>query len=100
MGYEPTFLFFIFAMFFGVFNVVVGAFVNSTCEIAKQDREFLINAELDLVEAYTRKIKEFFVEADKDKSGILSWQEFESHLQNPKVSAYFASLELEVSHAH
>jgi len=30
----------------------------------------------------------------------LSWDEFEEHLQNPQVSAYFASLELDVSHAH
>jgi len=99
-AYEPAFTFFIFFMFFGVLNIVVGAFVTATGEIAKQDREFLINAELESVEAYTRKIKTFFAEADKDESGMLSWQEFECHLKNPKVSAYFASLELDVTHAH
>jgi len=99
-AYEPAFTFFIFFMFFGVVNIVVGAFVTATNEIANKDREFLTTAELDAVEAYTRKAKEFFVEADLDKSGMLSWKELESHLKNPKVSAYFASLELDVSHAH
>jgi len=99
-AYEPVFVYFIFFMFFGVLNIVIGAFVTATNEISKKDRELLVSAELDAVEAYTRKIKEFFAEADKDMSGMLSWDEFEEHLKNPKVSAYFASLELDVSNAH
>merc|ERR1719336_2981876 len=98
--YEPMFTLFIFIMFFGVLNIVVGAFVTAAAEIAKQDRELSTNAELESVEAYTKKIKEFFAEADKDQSGMLSWEEFQEHLENPKVSAYFASLELDVSNAH
>jgi len=98
--YEPIFVYFIFFMFFGVLNIVVGAFVTATAEISKKDRELLVSAELEAVEEYTKKIKGFFAEADTDMSGMLSWDEFENHLKNPKVSAYFASLELDVSNAH
>jgi len=47
-----------------------------------------------------KKIKDFFAEADNDNSGKLSLGEFEDHLQNPKVAAFFTSLELDVSRAH
>mmetsp|Transcript_102726 Transcript_102726/g.199112 ORF Transcript_102726/g.199112 Transcript_102726/m.199112 type:complete len:436 (-) Transcript_102726:78-1385(-) len=98
--YEMTFVFFIYFMFFGVLNIVVSAFVQAAAEIAKKDREFLVHQELESSEAYNKKIRAFFAEADKDQSGMLSWEEFEDHLKNPKVSAYFASLELDVTHAH
>lgn len=98
--YEPIFVYFIFFMFFGVLNIVVGAFVTATSEISKKDRELLVSAHQEAADEYTRKIKGFFAEADTDNSGMLSWEEFEDHLKNPKVSAYFASLELDVSNAH
>merc|ERR1719195_236596 len=99
-AYEPAFLFFIFFMFFGVLNIVVGAFVTAAGDISKTDRDLLVNAELESVGTYAQKIKAFFAEADSDNSGTLSWDEFEDHLQNPKVAAFFASLELDVSQAH
>jgi len=98
--YEMIFVFFIYFMFFGVLNIVMSAFVQAAAEIAKKDREYLVHQELEATEAYNKKIKQFFSEADKDQSGILNWEEFEDHLTNPKVSAYFASLELDVMHAH
>jgi len=99
-AYEPTFLFFIFFMFFGVLNIVIGAFVTTAGDISKKDRDFLVNAELESVGKYAQKIKDFFAEADNDNSGKLSLGEFEDHLQNPKVAAFFTSLELDVSRAH
>jgi len=98
--YEMAFVFFIYFMFFGVLNIVISAFVQAAAEIAKKDREYLVHRELEATEAYNKKIKEFFADADRDQSGILSWEEFEDHLTNPKVSAYFTSLELDVTHAH
>merc|ERR1712194_262128 len=41
----------------------------------------------------------FFMEADEDRSGMLSWEEFRKHLQNTKVKAFFQALELDVSQA-
>jgi len=98
--YEVTFVFFIFFMFFGVLNIVVSAFVQAAAEIAKRDRELVIAQELRESESYTKAVKDFFAEADKDQSGMLSWEEFEEHLTNHKVSAYFASLGINETHAH
>jgi len=98
--YQPLFAFYVFLMVIGVLNVVMGAFVAATAEISKRDRDALVKAEMDEQQAYTRKIKTFFNEADKDRSGLLSWGEFKEHLKIPKVSAYFRALELDVSQAH
>jgi len=98
--YEPVFLFYIFFMFFAVLNVVIGTFVATTSEISSRDRDTMVKAEITKWEGYAKKIKEFFHEADTDKSGMLSWEEFEAHLQTPRVRAYFQALELDVSQAY
>jgi len=98
-AYEPVFNFYVFFMVIGVLNVVVGAFVATTAEISSKDREVLVKSEMKALNTYQRKIHTFFAEADKDKSGKLSWEEFKEHLEVPKVSAYFRALELDVSQA-
>merc|ERR1719221_1746640 len=52
------------------------------------------------MDLYLKKVRQFFIEADTDKSGTLSWEEFESHMQNTKIKAYFQTLDLDVSQAH
>jgi len=98
--YEPIFNAYVFFMVIGVMNVVVGAFVAATADIASKDRDHLVKAELTQVQTYTNKIRTFFQEADQDKSGMLSWEEFKAHLKKPSVMAYFHALELDVSQAH
>jgi len=98
--YECLFIFYIFFMYFGVLNVVVGAFVATASQIAADDRDAIVRAETERLSRYTERIKGFFKEADLDHSGTLSWEEFRSHLADPKVKAYFQSLELDVSQAH
>ena len=68
-------------MLFGVLNVAVGAFVATSSEIASWDKEALVKFETACFENYTRHIQEFYTEADTDKSGVLSWEEFGLHLQ-------------------
>merc|ERR1719215_854331 len=52
------------------------------------------------METYTQRIRNFFLAADIDKSGTLSWDEFRTYLQDRKVKAYFQSMDLDVSQAH
>uniref|UniRef100_A0A7S4RIZ9 EF-hand domain-containing protein n=1 Tax=Alexandrium monilatum TaxID=311494 RepID=A0A7S4RIZ9_9DINO len=99
-GYNLLFTFYIFFMVIGVLNIVMGTFVAATTDICSRDRDALVKHEMEKQEIYMKKIKTFFHEADKDKSGRLSWSEFKEHLKLPKVSAYFRALELDVSQAH
>eukprot|EP00969_Alexandrium_andersonii_P111266 4912772-Alexandrium_andersonii.AAC.1 len=72
--FQPLFTFYVFVMVIGVMNVVMGAFVAATAEIAKRDRDVLVKNEMREFQTYTEKIRTFFGEADKDKSGLLSWE--------------------------
>jgi hypothetical protein len=98
--YGPIFILYVFIMHFGVLNVVVGTFVATATEISSKDREALVKYEMGKWATSTERIKTFFHEADVDKSGTLSWEEFREHLESPKVRAYFQTLELDVSQAH
>lgn len=98
--YEPIFMFYVFFMLLGVLNVVVATFVENTAQVARNDKDATVKAELQRVKEYSSSIKKFFHEADYDKSGQLTWDEFESYLQNDEVKAYFQTLELDVSEAH
>jgi len=98
--YEPVFAFYVFFMLIGVLNVIVATFVETTAQVARNDKDANVKAELARVKDYWRNIKRFFAEADHDRSGRLTWDEFEAYLGNDKVKAYFQTLELDVSEAH
>eukprot|EP00927_Polykrikos_kofoidii_P082170 TRINITY_DN80_c0_g1_i2.p1 TRINITY_DN80_c0_g1~~TRINITY_DN80_c0_g1_i2.p1 ORF type:complete len:784 (-),score=171.80 TRINITY_DN80_c0_g1_i2:322-2406(-) len=97
--YSIVFLFYIFFTLFGVLNVVTSTFVDSAYQVSQKDRDIMIQQEAAHEKRYTRNMKNFFHEADKDGSGLLSWNEFDEYLKDPDVKAYFSALELDVSQA-
>lgn len=98
--YLPIFIFYMFFMQFGVLNVVVGTFVATLTDIANKDKESMVKFELEAWKNYTDGIRSFFLAADTDKSGTLSWEELSRHLQDRKVKAYFQAMDLDISQAH
>ncbi|CAE8643029.1 unnamed protein product, partial [Polarella glacialis] len=92
----PLYIFFIYC---GVLNVVTSIFVDSALLLSQKDRDIAIQSQLNQNISYAKRIKEFFHEADKDNSGMLSWDEFETYLADDKVKAYFSTLDLDVSQA-
>merc|ERR1712087_814909 len=60
----------------------------------------VVEAEMARMEDYRLKVTSFFKEADCDGSGTLSWEEFEQHMQNRQVKAYFQALDLDITQAH
>jgi len=98
-NYSIIFLVFIYFMVFLVLNVVIGTVVDVTSGVAKMDREKLVKEEMAQLKDYTKHIKEFFLTADADKSGQLSFQEFSKHLEDPTVKAYFNTLDLDTRQA-
>merc|ERR1711879_454283 len=98
-AYGEVFFFYIFFVIFGVLNVVTGAFVDSMRLVSQRDVDVVIDDAMKRENDYIADIKRIFVEADTDGSGTLSWEEFESHLQDSRVKAYFSTLGLDVKHA-
>jgi len=97
--YSWLFLFYVFFMVFGVLNIVVATFVDSVSVISKRDRDLVTYNELEKNRQCYADIKRFFNEADTNKSGSLTWEEFKDYLQDENVQAYFQSFQLDVTQA-
>lgn len=93
------FLVYIFFVMFGVLNVVTGAFVDSMRLVSQRDQDYAIEEELKCTNRFRTDVTKIFEEADADDSGTLCWEEFEAHLVDERVKAYFKSLELDTSEA-
>jgi len=69
---------------FGILNIVTGIFVESAkVHVRKAEEIFLL-----------QQMHSMFCEVDTDASGDISWEEFESQLNNPRMKTYFKAVEL------
>jgi len=88
---------------FAVLNVMTGVFCQNAMESVQYDREMVIKQLIDSKQTYVHKTRDLFAamfrEIDSDASGNISMQEFEEHLSDKTVQAFFALLELDTSDA-
>jgi hypothetical protein len=96
-GYALLFCFYIFFMVLGVLNVVTGAFVDSFAVVSQRDRDVVVQDEMNRNRKYIEDMRSIFEGADTDGSGTLTMEEFEKHLVDERVKAFFATLDLPVS---
>merc|ERR1719486_1201968 len=61
------------------------------------NRELAIDSVMAHRENMIEDMVALFLEADEDKSGTVSWDEFEGYLQDEKIKAYFMALELDMN---
>ncbi|CAE7608675.1 unnamed protein product [Symbiodinium natans] len=95
--YFGLFNFYIAFCVVGMFNVVTGVFVDSAVCVRTGDE--VVQGYLDDLRQTTEEIKGFFKDADADGSGTLNWDEFQSHMKNPAVKAYFSGLDIDPEEA-
>ncbi|CAE7527903.1 unnamed protein product [Symbiodinium microadriaticum] len=95
--YFGLFNFYIAFCVVGMFNVVTGVFVDSAVCVRTGDE--VVQGYLDDLRQTTEEIKGFFKDADTDGSGTLNWAEFQSHMKNPAVKAYFSGLDIDPEEA-
>lgn len=92
-----------FALFFfylsftilAVLNIITGVFVDNAVETAKTQREFLVQKEMELREAYTKEMRQFFMEMDSDGSGSITMAELMEYFDDKRVQSYFQALGLD-----
>merc|ERR1719362_1146207 len=93
------FVLFIFAMSFGMINIVVASFCEAAAEASRRDRDAIIEHEIARAQMIAGDIKKFFEEADIDGSGCINEAELHYHLADDRVKAFFTSLEIDVTQA-
>lgn len=82
-----------------VANVITGAFCQSAVQSAKSDKEL---ATMELVanrDKFLADLERLFLAIDRDRSGTIDLQEFESHLADGQLQVYFALLEIDIADA-
>eukprot|EP00928_Gymnodinium_smaydae_P051481 TRINITY_DN3502_c1_g1_i1.p1 TRINITY_DN3502_c1_g1~~TRINITY_DN3502_c1_g1_i1.p1 ORF type:complete len:586 (+),score=107.85 TRINITY_DN3502_c1_g1_i1:64-1821(+) len=97
IGYHPIalYIFYVALTTFAVLNVVTGVFVENATKNAQRDRELAIQEKLQHRQTYIKDVLSVFTEADSDNSGQVTWEEFQEHLQDKRVQAFFSYLELD-----
>jgi len=97
--YSITFVLFIFAMLFGMLNIVVASFCEAAAEASRRDRDSIIEHQIFRAQTIAADIKNFFEAADTDGNGCINEKELRCHLKDHRVKAFFASLEIDVTQA-
>jgi len=94
-----VFSLYIFFVVFGMLNIVTGAFVESLTVVSRRDYDVASEEELKKTLTFKKDVQTMFEDADADNSGTLSWEEFQEHLEDERIVAYFKSLNLDISQA-
>ncbi|CAL1169364.1 unnamed protein product [Cladocopium goreaui] len=81
---------------FAIIRVIGAVFLKDTLDAAQNDAEQLVIDRLRLKEQYVNKLEGIFRAIDETGNGLISEERLSSILSNPKVAAYFQTLDLDV----
>lgn len=81
---------------FAIIRVIGAVFLKDTLDAAQNDAEQLVIDRLRLKEHYVNKLEGIFRAIDETGNGLISEERLSSILSNPKVAAYFQTLDLDV----
>jgi hypothetical protein len=96
IGWHPYIFYILYIALtsFAVLNVVTGVFVENAMKIALRDRDLQTQVQLEQRKKIMERLLSVFNEADKNRDGTITWEDFEAHIGDPKVQAFFNHLEL------
>jgi len=80
---------------FAVLNVVTGVFVDNAQRAAASDIDHVVLEHTEIQQKHISQVVEVFSNADRDGSGDLTIEEFQEHVSNPIVQAYFQCIHLD-----
>lgn len=95
--YAVPFAMYIAGIIFAMFRIITALFLKDTLSIAAADADMVIQDKMREKHAYAMKLKDFFEAADCNCDGFLMIDEFESVLEDERITTYLASLELDVT---
>eukprot|EP00927_Polykrikos_kofoidii_P021514 TRINITY_DN20325_c0_g2_i1.p1 TRINITY_DN20325_c0_g2~~TRINITY_DN20325_c0_g2_i1.p1 ORF type:complete len:821 (-),score=108.81 TRINITY_DN20325_c0_g2_i1:39-2468(-) len=94
------FMFYLAFMVFGFLNVVTALFVDQAIQQSQMNKELRVKDQINSETMFARELGEIFTACDLDRSGSLSWDEFERYLQDDRIMTYMSILDLNISEAH
>ncbi|CAE7735943.1 TMN8 [Symbiodinium sp. KB8] len=97
--YAPLFVLYICFMYFAMMNVVTGFFCEHAFEMARSEKDSLIQEQLRRKNQYLEHFRQIFEEGDCDESGEISYTEFENFMQDEHLQAYLSHLNVDPDNA-
>lgn len=97
--YRWAFLAYISVILFAFMNVITGFICEHSIATVQRDRELVVDAQLRNKEYWQESFKKLFGAFDIDGSGELTVDEFEEHMEDSQVCAYFEGLDLDLDKA-
>jgi len=94
--YSIVFYGFITFSMFAMLNVVTSVFVDSTMQRSQNDREYVVQVELQGKKMFIETMEQVFDELDSSGAGHIGMAELEEHMNDPKLIAYFSALSLDI----
>jgi len=101
IGFAVTYLFFIAFFVIAAWNIVASTFVEKALKLAAPDLDVLILEKRKRDSESAKELAEVISTLmDEDGDGIISLQEFNNHIGEPRVKDFFAVRGLDVNDAH
>eukprot|EP00929_Paragymnodinium_shiwhaense_P090593 TRINITY_DN50773_c0_g1_i1.p1 TRINITY_DN50773_c0_g1~~TRINITY_DN50773_c0_g1_i1.p1 ORF type:complete len:641 (-),score=108.46 TRINITY_DN50773_c0_g1_i1:319-2241(-) len=97
--FMAMFLVFISFTVFAMLNVITGFFCEDAAASKEKDKNDAILQQLSDKDHYLTQFRNIFREMDTDRSGEVSLEELQFHIDDDNLQAYFAHLEIEVKDA-
>lgn len=94
--YSLLFLGFISFTVLALLNVVTAVFVNTALQRSQNDRELVVQKEMEYKEELVTIVEQVFMELDTNHSGSLTIEEFELHVDDEKIMAYLRSRDIDI----
>eukprot|EP00811_Abedinium_folium_P020399 NODE_2937_length_2118_cov_40.142642.p1 GENE.NODE_2937_length_2118_cov_40.142642~~NODE_2937_length_2118_cov_40.142642.p1 ORF type:complete len:635 (+),score=159.09 NODE_2937_length_2118_cov_40.142642:215-1906(+) len=84
---------------FAVIQVILSVFIQQTFKIANRDEAVMIMEKENATAAYYKNLVSLFKACDTSGDGLVTREELQFVLANPKVKSWFAALEIDVGEA-
>lgn len=85
--FQVIWIIFICLMIFGILNVLTGIFVDAAMRAAANDRTAIVHEQAQRTEEVEKVLRHAFNEIDADKSGFVTYDEYQSLFLNEEVCA-------------
>eukprot|EP00930_Biecheleria_cincta_P084519 TRINITY_DN73984_c0_g1_i1.p1 TRINITY_DN73984_c0_g1~~TRINITY_DN73984_c0_g1_i1.p1 ORF type:complete len:565 (+),score=76.19 TRINITY_DN73984_c0_g1_i1:39-1733(+) len=89
---EALFIGYIMFTAFCMLNVIIGIFCKNAVEVFENDKEKMIEAQLNEKSRYMDNLAGMFNAWDTSGDGYITLEEFKEHLQNPQMEAFLESM--------
>jgi hypothetical protein len=89
---SAVFIVYVTFVIFAIMNIITGLFVEQAKKATEQDIEHVLSQTLDQDTEHADRLEQIFRDADADNNGQVTWTEMRSHLEDPRVQAYFKTI--------